>query len=227
MTPFGRSETTCPSCGLARLSETGQVHPDRPGLVALACPCGWRLWGRPLVWNHSNKEAAIGLAASELPGCSLVSTATTKRAISNPSPAGVETGAVGDTQTVAESPIPHNPIPEHLQARDTMVPIETIIARVCRLVRVDPTDIFGSGRHKAVVLARVLIVAAARRATILSFPDIARVMGRPNHSTAVTEWNRYRERSSHRLGQWAGGYRLPESVASMTLADAVEMVTLP
>lgn len=108
-----------------------------------------------------------------------------------------------------------------------MVPFEVIVARVCRLVRVDQSEIGGSGRHKAVVLARVLIVAAARRATILSFPDIARAMGRPNHSTAVTEWNRYRERSSHQLGQWVGQYRLPEAVASMTLAEAVEMATLP
>jgi chromosomal replication initiator protein len=51
-------------------------------------------------------------------------------------------------------------------------------------------DFLGSGRHKRVVLARSLTVLLARRLTTASFPEIARAMGRPNHSTIVTAHQR-------------------------------------
>lgn len=40
------------------------------------------------------------------------------------------------------------------------------------------------------VLARGLSALLAREMTNLSFPEIARAMGRPNHSTVITAMNR-------------------------------------
>lgn len=70
------------------------------------------------------------------------------------------------------------------------IQIATIIAEVCRPLQVDPTDLGGRGRHKRVVLARSLIVYLARKLTTLSFPEIARALSRPNHSTVITAYQR-------------------------------------
>jgi chromosomal replication initiator protein len=68
--------------------------------------------------------------------------------------------------------------------------IQTVISEVCRALRVDLTDFQGNGRHKRVVLARGLTVVLARQLTAHSYPEIARAMNRPNHSTVVTAFQR-------------------------------------
>lgn len=65
-----------------------------------------------------------------------------------------------------------------------------IIERVCRALRVDPSDLMGRGRHARVVLGRALVTYLARRLTTMSYPEIARSMARPNHSTVITAFNR-------------------------------------
>lgn len=67
---------------------------------------------------------------------------------------------------------------------------ESIISVVCQQLGVDPADFAGRGRHHRVVLARSLVAVLARRLTTLSFPEIARAMGRPNHSTIITAYQR-------------------------------------
>jgi len=68
--------------------------------------------------------------------------------------------------------------------------VETISSEVCAYLRVDLTEMLGRGRHKRVVLARSLTAHLARRMTSLSYPEIARAMNRPNHSTIITACNR-------------------------------------
>lgn len=70
------------------------------------------------------------------------------------------------------------------------VRIELILREVCHQLRVEPEDLYGSGRHRRVVLARGLVVRLARELTTLSYPEIARALGRPNHSTVITAQQR-------------------------------------
>ncbi len=70
------------------------------------------------------------------------------------------------------------------------VRIDTIRDEVCRLLRVDVTELMGRGRHARVVLARSVISHLTRALTTMSYPEIARAMGRPNHSTIVTACKR-------------------------------------
>ena len=70
------------------------------------------------------------------------------------------------------------------------VAIDVIMGTICRELRVDPAEFSGSGRHKRVVLARALTVQLARELTTMSYPEIARAMRRPNHSTVITAHQR-------------------------------------
>lgn len=70
------------------------------------------------------------------------------------------------------------------------VPSPLIIERVCRALRVDASDLMSRGRHARVVLGRALVTYLSRRLTTMSYPEIARSMARPNHSTVITAYNR-------------------------------------
>jgi chromosomal replication initiator protein len=67
---------------------------------------------------------------------------------------------------------------------------QTVIAEVCRGLNVDLSDFMGKGRHPRVVLARSVTSFVCRKLTTLSFPEIARAMGRGNHSTVITAHRR-------------------------------------
>lgn len=67
---------------------------------------------------------------------------------------------------------------------------ETIVGDICRELSVDLNDFMGKGRHKRVVLARSLVSSLSRKLTTMSFPEIARAMGRSNHSTIITAQKR-------------------------------------
>ncbi len=70
------------------------------------------------------------------------------------------------------------------------VRIDTIRDEVCRALHVDSVELMGRGRHARVVLARSVIAHLSRALTTMSYPEIARAMGRPNHSTIVTACKR-------------------------------------
>jgi chromosomal replication initiator protein len=70
------------------------------------------------------------------------------------------------------------------------VRIDAIIAETCTALAIDPRDLSGKTRHKRVVAARALITHLARHLTTMSFPEIARAIGRPNHSTVITAFQR-------------------------------------
>jgi hypothetical protein len=65
-----------------------------------------------------------------------------------------------------------------------------LCALVCRTLGVEFEELSGNGRRPAVVLARGIISHLARKMTVLSFPEIARGLGRPTHSTIIAACNR-------------------------------------
>ncbi|MBS0188656.1 MAG: ATP-binding protein, partial [Planctomycetes bacterium] len=80
------------------------------------------------------------------------------------------------------------------------VPMSLIQAEIARRLRVELADMAGRGRHPRVVLARSIVVHIARRLTTLSFPEIARAMNRPNHSSVITAHNRLLGQLKDRVG---------------------------
>jgi chromosomal replication initiator protein len=70
------------------------------------------------------------------------------------------------------------------------ISVELVISEVCRHLCVDLHAFMGKGRHKRVVLARSMVASLSRRLTTMSFPEIARIMGRTNHSTVITAQKR-------------------------------------
>jgi chromosomal replication initiator protein len=71
------------------------------------------------------------------------------------------------------------------------VRIDSIISHTCAALAVDVADLSGKTRHPRVVTARALITTLARQMTTLSYPEIARSIGRPNHSTVITAFQRF------------------------------------
>jgi chromosomal replication initiator protein len=67
---------------------------------------------------------------------------------------------------------------------------DEVVAAACRVMGVSASEFMGRGRHKRVVLARSIAAALCRKFTTMSYPEIARAMGRPNHSTIITACQR-------------------------------------
>ena len=104
------------------------------------------------------------------------------------------------------------------------IQIESISANVCRSLRVDLGEMMGRGRHARVVLARSVVAYLSRRLTTLSFPEIARAMGRPNHSTVITA----QKRLSEQLERESRGEVIPEiagELAGVSLRELVNTLT--
>lgn len=96
------------------------------------------------------------------------------------------------------------------------VRIDTILREVCQLLRVETEDLFGRGRHRRVVLARGVSVRLARELTTLSYPEIARALHRPNHSTVITA-----DRRIERQADAGEGVGCGPDLAGLTIADLV------
>ncbi|HLP86100.1 MAG TPA: DnaA/Hda family protein, partial [Phycisphaerales bacterium] len=97
--------------------------------------------------------------------------------------AGVVRRALGIDEPASTSPLsstmPRRPIP-----------VSHIVDHVCQALAVDAAEFGGRGRHKRVVFARSVAAVLARQLTTQSFPEIARAMGRGNHSTIITAQRR-------------------------------------
>ncbi len=99
------------------------------------------------------------------------------------------------------------------------VRMETILREACGLLRVEAEDLFGKGRHRRVVLARGLIVRVARELTTMSYPEIARGLHRPNHSTVIT--------ANQRIGRQMEADTLADcgpDLAGLTIADLLTRI---
>jgi chromosomal replication initiator protein len=99
------------------------------------------------------------------------------------------------------------------------IPLTTIAAEVSRGLGVEVSDLMGRGRHRTVVLAREVTVYLARRMTTCSFPEIARALGRENHSTVLTAHKRLE-------GMLAAGEmpkaEVPAEYTGLTLAEVCQ-----
>lgn len=73
------------------------------------------------------------------------------------------------------------------------VPSELIIAVICEELAIDRATFVGRSRHTRAVLARSLGSYLCRELTTMSYPEIARALGRPNHSTVITADKRVRQ----------------------------------
>ncbi len=71
------------------------------------------------------------------------------------------------------------------QPRRPIRPAEVLDA-VCNDLGVGASEVLGGGRHHRVVVARGVAAYLLRECTTMSFPEIARALGRRNHSTVVT-----------------------------------------
>jgi chromosomal replication initiator protein len=94
--------------------------------------------------------------------------------------ASAEEGAVGHAAVdrLLNAPVPGSPC--------RPVRVDEILQTVCRELGVPSEQLLGRSRHRRIVLARAAVIHLARRLTALSYPELARAMGRPNHSTIIT-----------------------------------------
>jgi hypothetical protein len=68
--------------------------------------------------------------------------------------------------------------------------INDIIEAVCRLFKVTRLELTSRRRAEAIVNGRAVVIRLARDHTRLSFPQIAAVLLRPNHSSVITALQR-------------------------------------
>lgn len=105
------------------------------------------------------------------------------------------------------------------------VGMRDIMQATCEELLVDPEDLGRSGRHKRVVLARGLVTLLARELTTLSYPEIARAMGKKGHSTMIMAERRL-------LGQIEAGETAelgagcPPTLASITCDELAARVRM-
>lgn len=96
---------------------------------------------------------------------------------------------------------------------------DEIILRVCEHLDVQMDELRGNGRHPRVVLARAMITHLCRQLTTMSYPEIARAIGRPNHSTVITAHQRLNRQMAEKtfvdLGPARGAVALTELAASL------------
>ena len=109
--------------------------------------------------------------------------------------------------------------PEHRVRRP--VGGDVILAEVCKSLQVEITDVHGKGRHPRVVMARAMVAYLCRTLTTLSFPEIAAIIRRTNHSTVITAFRRF-ERQMAEGEVPAGG--TPECFAGRSLREIAEHI---
>jgi chromosomal replication initiator protein len=70
---------------------------------------------------------------------------------------------------------------------------DKILDTICDFFALPPVQVTGRVRRQHVVLARSLLIHLVYELTPMSYPEIAAVMGRPNHSTIVTAAQRIKK----------------------------------
>ncbi|MDX1683229.1 MAG: DnaA/Hda family protein, partial [Phycisphaeraceae bacterium] len=130
--------------------------------------------------------------------------------------------AISELEGGGESSIGHSILAKALGStveptRRGPVGFEAIFDTVVDRLGVTRTQLTGNGRQRQVVLARSLVAHLSRRLTAMSFPEIARAMGRPTHSTIIAADQRIQEKLSD--GEQV---TLPRGDRPVALADLVE-----
>lgn len=98
--------------------------------------------------------------------------------------------------------------------------VDRIVEHVAESLGVDVSELLGRGRHRRVVLARSMVAYLSRRLTTLSFPEIARAMNRPNHSSVITACQRVE--AQIRAGEECAAGPGLDRVTVAELADRLE-----
>jgi chromosomal replication initiator protein len=110
----------------------------------------------------------------------------------------------------------------------TPIRLAEIIDSVCSKLGIEPDELLGRGRHRRVVLARGLVVHLARELTTLSFPEIARGLGRENHSTVHTAARRITREIKANSEEVESGSRAPTfslpGIPEISLRELVEQL---
>ncbi len=96
-----------------------------------------------------------------------------------------------------------------------------IVRVVCERLSVDAAELANKHRHPRVVLARALCTHLARAVIGMSYPEIARSIGRPNHSTVLTAHQRIQRQIAE--GLTVGGIGQPVR----QLAEALQSELTP
>lgn len=104
------------------------------------------------------------------------------------------------------------------------IAIRTIIEQVCKALSVDVGEFAGKGRHKRVVFARSVCAHLCRQITTQSFPEIARAMGRPNHSTVITAQRRLQKQLDTDAGALVEADLVPQHPGT-SHAELLEFLT--
>ena len=84
--------------------------------------------------------------------------------------------------------------------RTRPVRLDEVLEASCAEVGVTREEVLSSSRHQRVVLARGMVGLVARAVTSCSFPEIARCIGRKNHSTVITACKRLEKQIGAREG---------------------------
>jgi len=92
-------------------------------------------------------------------------------------------------------------------ARPRALQMSDIVRVVCERLAIDAPELANKHRHPRVVLARSLCTHLARATIGMSYPEIARSLGRPNHSTVLTAHQRIRRQITD--GVIVGGITQP------------------
>ncbi|TVQ78401.1 MAG: AAA family ATPase [Phycisphaeraceae bacterium] len=99
--------------------------------------------------------------------------------------------------------------------------VDEILQASCEVIGVEVSEVLGPSRHRRVVIARSICAKLAKQLTTHSYPEIAKLMHRPNHSTIITAHKRIDE-------QIAGGERVGGGAAGVgewTVLEACERVS--
>ncbi len=96
---------------------------------------------------------------------------------------GAGSGVLGRASAPLLSPLTGKVLPRPIR-------IQAVMHLVCARLGVSEADLRGRSRQERLVLARTLTAHLAKRLTTMSYPEIARAMGRPNHSTIITACQR-------------------------------------
>ncbi|MEM9251489.1 MAG: DnaA/Hda family protein [Planctomycetota bacterium] len=106
---------------------------------------------------------------------------------------------------------------EHRSTTRRRVHYEHIVAVVTQELGVTEAQLAGRGRHSQVVLARAVLIRLCRELTTMSFPEIARAMGKSNHSTVITADQRLKRQIDEGLTARLAGHD-----ESMPIADLLD-----
>jgi chromosomal replication initiator protein len=103
--------------------------------------------------------------------------------------------------------------------------LEQVVTLSCQKMNVTLTEVAGRGRHPRVVLARAAATLLARKHTRASYPEIARAIGRPNHSTVITAHQRLDELLAQQATADCGDGRGARPVADIIAECSAALAT--